>query len=314
MFPEPSNATPALRVGCVFRPQFPPEKLAAAAAAADAAGLDELWLWEDCFLAGGISAATIALANSRRLKVGVGVLPVPMRNVALTAMEIATLARAYPGRVRVGVGHGVQDWMAQIGEKVASPMTLLREYVTVLLALLRGERVTFAGRYVKLTDVCLDWPPSPDTELLLAATGPRTLSLSGELASGTVITSGTTPDGVREARQHILAGIAKRTEPQPHSTVVYVVCATEPDAARQARDEIAYWQYDQSQDLAVFGTPEEIAAAAARWIDAGADTIVFQPPADVDIETFVGVIGKHVQPLISAKRRNPSEEGVALPE
>src|SRR6185437_1768632 len=141
-----------------------------------------------------------ALANSERLTVGIGVLPVPMRNVAITAMEIATLDRAYPGRIRIGLGHGVQDWMAQIGEKVASPMTLLREYVTVLSALLRGERVTYDGRYVKLTDVGLDWPPAPSTELLVAAEGPRTLALSGELGSGTVITAGTSPDGLREAR------------------------------------------------------------------------------------------------------------------
>ena len=147
---ERSTVAPTPSVGAVFRPQFAPERLAAAAAAADAAGLDELWLWEDCFRPAGSLTASIALANSRRLKVGVGVLPVPMRNVALTAMEIATLARAYPGRIRIGVGHGVQDWMAQIGEKVASPMTLLREYVTVLLALLRGERVTFVGRYIQL--------------------------------------------------------------------------------------------------------------------------------------------------------------------
>ena len=99
---------PKVSVGAVFRPQFAPERVAAAAAAADAAGLDELWLWEDCFLSGGISAATMALANSRRLKVGVGVLPVPMRNVAVTAMEIAALSRAYPGRVRQSHGAKLQ--------------------------------------------------------------------------------------------------------------------------------------------------------------------------------------------------------------
>jgi alkanesulfonate monooxygenase SsuD/methylene tetrahydromethanopterin reductase-like flavin-dependent oxidoreductase (luciferase family) len=285
----------------VFRPQFAPERLAATAAAADAAGLDELWLWEDCFLAGGISAATIVLANSRRLKVGVGVLPVPMRNVAVTAMEIATLARAYPGRTRIGLGHGVQDWMAQIGEKVASPMTLLREYLTVLSALLRGERVTYDGRYVKVTDVRLDWPPDPDTEILVAAEGPRTLALTGELGSGTVITSGTSPEGLRRARQHIGEGIAKRAEPTSHSTVVYVMCATGSDAARQIRDEVAYWKYDPAEDLAAAGTPEEIASAANRWIEAGADTIVFQPPGDVDIEQFVGVIGSQVRPFIASR-------------
>jgi alkanesulfonate monooxygenase SsuD/methylene tetrahydromethanopterin reductase-like flavin-dependent oxidoreductase (luciferase family) len=297
MTPEPSN----ISVGCVFRPQFAPERLADAAKAADAAGLDELWLWEDCFLAGGISAAAIALANSQRLTVGVGVLPVPMRNVAVTAMEIATLARAYPGRIRIGVGHGVQDWMAQIGEKVASPMTLLREYVTALTALLRGERVTVDGRYVKLTDVGLDWPPDSTIEVLIGAEKPRTLALSGELASGTVITGGTTPDGLRNALRHISAGCANNDEFERHSTVVYIVCATGADAALKARDELVSWEYNPSEDLAAYGTPEEIAAAATRWIDAGADTIVFQPAADVDIEAFVPVIGNQVQPLIAAR-------------
>jgi len=301
-----SNLPSNVSVGAVFRPQFAPERLAATASAADEAGLDELWLWEDCFLSGGISAAAIALANSQRLKVGVGVLPVPMRNVAVTAMEIATLARAYPGRVRIGVGHGVQDWMAQIGEKVASPMTLLREYVTALSALLRGERVTVEGRYVNLTDVCLDWPPDPDTELLVAAQGPRTLALSGEIGSGTVITGGTSPNGLREAVGHIASGIAKHSQPKPHSTIVYVVCTTGSNSALALSDELAHWQFDSSEDLAAFGTPEQIAAAAIRWVDAGADTIVLQPPGGADIEDFVKVIGGHVRPLIQGRTAVPA--------
>lgn len=288
-----------VRVGAVLRPQVAPERIAATARAADAAGLDELWLWEDCFLAGGISAAAIVLANSDRLTVGIGVLPVPMRNVALTAMEIATLDRAYPGRIRVGVGHGVQDWMAQIGEKVASPMTLLREYVTVLDALLRGERVIHDGRYVRIDDVGLDWPPSTSVEILIGAERPRTLELSGEIGSGTVITGGTSPDELREAMRHVATGRAKGTASHRHSTVVYLICATGPDAAKQARDEVEFWKLDPAEDRAVYGTPQEIAAGAARWIDAGADTVIFQPSADTDPEEFVDVIGRQVQPLIA---------------
>ena len=83
---------------------------------------------EDCFRESGIACAAAALAWTGRLRVGVGLLPVPLRNVALTAMELASLHRMFPDRVRVGVGHGEQTWMAQVGGRVESPLTLLREY------------------------------------------------------------------------------------------------------------------------------------------------------------------------------------------
>lgn len=279
------------RVGCVYRPEFPPEKLAAAARSADAAGVDELWLWEDCFLSGGISAAAIALSHSEHLTVGVGVLPAPMRNVALTAMEIATLSRSFPGRVRIGVGHGVQDWMGQIGVRVASPMTFLREYLTCLRALLGGESVTYTGRYVALSDVQLQWPPAPAIEVLAAATGPRTLQLAGELATGTVLTGGTTPTQVRTAIGQIGAA-------GPHSVVVYLPCAIGANAQALIQREIQHWELDETADVAVYGEPAEIAVAARRWVDAGADTVVLQPTAEADIHRFFDTVGTEIRPLL----------------
>ena len=68
-------------LGAVFRPQLPPERLRAVAELADDSGLQELWLWEDCFLEGGVSTAAAALAWTQRLKVGIGLLPVPLRSV-----------------------------------------------------------------------------------------------------------------------------------------------------------------------------------------------------------------------------------------
>ncbi|MGV9796545.1 LLM class flavin-dependent oxidoreductase [Mycobacterium sp. NPDC003449] len=288
------DQTKAPRVGCVYLPQFAPERLAATARVADDAGLDELWLWEDCFLSAGISAAAIALSHSTTLSVGIGVLPVPMRNPALTAMEIATLARAFPGRVRVGVGHGVQDWMGQIGARVGSPMTLLREHLTCIGALLRGERVTLHGRYVNLDDVALDWPPSPDTELLAAATGPKTLRLSGELASGTILTHDTTPSAVREAVAQVRAGAGHAES----SIVTYLLCATGPDSRSALAAEYRRLGGAESSDIGVHGSAEEIAAGARRWVDAGATTVVLQPTIDTDIEQFVAFVGERVRPAL----------------
>ncbi|NUQ95460.1 MAG: LLM class flavin-dependent oxidoreductase, partial [Streptomyces sp.] len=203
-------------LGAVFRPQLPPERLRDVARLADESGLEELWLWEDCFREGGISTAAAALAWTERLRVGVGLLPVPLRNVAITAMETAALHRMFPGRPVVAVGHGVQDWMGQVGARVESPVTLLREHLVALRALLGGERVTTEGRYVRLDDVALDWPPAGPVPVLAGATGPRSLRLAGEAADGTILTASTSADGVRRARRLIDDGRESAGRTDPH--------------------------------------------------------------------------------------------------
>jgi alkanesulfonate monooxygenase SsuD/methylene tetrahydromethanopterin reductase-like flavin-dependent oxidoreductase (luciferase family) len=276
-------------LGAIFLPQTPPERLRQIARAADQAGLEELWLWEDCFLNSGIAAASAALAWTDHLKVGIGILPVPFRNAALTAMEIATLHRLFGDRAIVGVGHGVQDWMAQVGARPESPMTLLREYATALRQLLRGETVTAKGRYVNLDGVRLDWPPATPPELLIGATGPKTLRLSGELADGTILTGGTSPDGVRAARGHIGA--------DDHRVVVFLPAATGPGAAGRLAEQQRRFGMD---DPGVAGDAAAIAAGIRRWTDAGADTVVLQPTSDEpEPENFVRFVAEEVKSLIA---------------
>jgi alkanesulfonate monooxygenase SsuD/methylene tetrahydromethanopterin reductase-like flavin-dependent oxidoreductase (luciferase family) len=188
-------------VGVVFRPQSPPEELRSVVEYAEAAGLAELWLWEDCFLEGGLTAAALALAWSERLRVGVGLLPVPLRNPALVAMEIATLARVFPDRLTMVLGHGVQDWMTQVGAAVESPVTLLREHTVAVRALLAGETVDVSGRYVHLDRVALDWPPATPPTLLVGARGPKSVALAGEVSDGVLLDSVVDPAVVRRARE-----------------------------------------------------------------------------------------------------------------
>ena len=42
-------------IGIVFSPSQPPERLRDIALAAEAAELEELWLWEDCFAESGLA-------------------------------------------------------------------------------------------------------------------------------------------------------------------------------------------------------------------------------------------------------------------
>ncbi|MGH3418203.1 MAG: LLM class flavin-dependent oxidoreductase [Streptosporangiaceae bacterium] len=86
-------------LAAIFPPTQAPERLSAVALAAEAAGLAQLWVWEDCFCGSWIAAATAILAATSRVTVGIGLLPVPLRNAALTAVEIVTMARLFPGRL-----------------------------------------------------------------------------------------------------------------------------------------------------------------------------------------------------------------------
>lgn len=180
-----SSTLPAL--GVVAPPDLPPEQILVIGREAEAADLDDVWLWEDCFATSGIAPAAALLAATSRVNVGIGLMPAPLRAPSLTAMEIATLARMFPGRFRPGLGHGVSEWMAQAGVAPASPLTLLREHVTAITALLDGRTVTGDGMYVSLTDVTLRWPPAQVPGLLVGGRGPRTLALAGELAAGVIL-------------------------------------------------------------------------------------------------------------------------------
>jgi len=248
------------RVGIVFRPQLPPERLPGFVTAAEAAGLDDVWLWEDCFLEGGLTSAAAALAGSSSLRVGLGLMPAPLRNPALAAMEIATLARLFPGRFVPAAGHGVLPWMDQVGALAASPMTLLREWVTAVRSLLSGQTVTVQGQYVRLSQVALDWPPAAVPPLLVGARGPRTVALAGEIADGLVLdAAGISPDLVRRA---VATAAARRA----HEVVAYVPCSTE--------------------------APADVSRTIRSFADAGATTVVLQPAGtDPDPEATVMLAG-----------------------
>ncbi len=260
-----------VNLGVIFPPDRAPEELRTVALAAEESGLGELWLWEDCFAESGIATAAAVLAWTERLRVGIGLLPVPLRNVALTAMELATLARLFPGRLIPGVGHGVLDWMGQVGARAASPMTLLEEYATALRELLRGRTVTTAGRYVTLQDVTLAWPPQPVPPVLVGAVGPRTLALASKVADGVILTGETTVEQLPEAIRQVRAG--SRSAPE---VVVFVPVADRPAAA-------------------------EVAALVGRYVEAGATTVALlsvgeqAPP----LAEFARFVGRQVQPLLA---------------
>lgn len=262
-------------LAAIFPPSQPPEQVVPVATAAEAAGLDELWVFEDCFSESGIATATAMLAVTSELRVGIGLLPVPLRNVALTAMEVATVARMFPGRLTAGVGHGVQEWMAQVGAQVESPMTLLREYTTALYALLRGQTLTQQGRYVHLDGVTLDWPPEAVPPLLVGAVGPRGVALAGEVSDGVIIAGGRSLAEVGELIEHYRYS---RAAARPSAGAGQVVAFTSASVDTPAADVAAV-----------------VKAIAAAGVDCVA---ISDAEEDGDLERFVTFLAREVKPLL----------------
>ncbi|MCK6066427.1 MULTISPECIES: LLM class flavin-dependent oxidoreductase [Microbacterium] len=284
------------RIGAIFTPYFPPEALRDAAQAAEESGVPELWLWEDCFRESAFATASAVLAWTTRMRVGIGVAPMPMRNVALTAMEIATVERMFPGRLIPGVGHGVQSWMGQIGARVASPLGLMREYVPALRSLLAGAETSASGRYVSLDRVRLDWPPADPPPVMVAGEGPKTVRLTGEVGDGTVLPAGSTPERVASTLALAREGRAAADRPGPHELVVFVEAAFDPRHAPPAASDPAASDsapVDPADGAApVAGAPEEVAAALEPYFTAGATRVILQPPlADRNLTEFLAGAG-----------------------
>lgn len=281
------------RIGAIFSPYpNPPEVFREAVLAAGAAGLAELWLWEDCFRQSGFAAASAALAWTERLRVGIGIAPMPLRNAALTAMEIATIERTFPGRLLPGLGHGVQEWMSQTGARVASPLTLMREYVPAVRSLLAGDEVTAEGRYVTLEGVRLAWPPATPPRVYAAAEGPKTLRLAGAVADGVVLDSRRSPAELAGQVAGVREGWAQAGRDGAPDLVAYVVAAFGDDATQRVSADFA--SFDRSPDgRALTGAPQQVAEASRAFFDVGVDAVILLPAAgEPDLPAFYASAGE----------------------
>jgi alkanesulfonate monooxygenase SsuD/methylene tetrahydromethanopterin reductase-like flavin-dependent oxidoreductase (luciferase family) len=261
-------------LGAIFPPLQPPEQLRSVATAAERAGLEQLWLWEDCFAESGIAAAASVLAWTENVSVGIGLLPVPLRNVALTAMEIATLERLFPGRLTPGVGHGVLEWMGQVGARVESPMTLLREYTDALRRLLQGHRVSTSGRYVNLDEVTLDWPVKQAPPVLIGAVKERTVELAGEVGDGVIFTGQTPAEVLPERLVPYLRGRAASGREDRGQVVCFISVAGRSSA-------------------------REIAATVDSYVTAGATHAILLVTDDMPLSDFVQFAAQEIRPLVT---------------
>lgn len=252
-------------IGVMLPRDLPPGEVLNFARRADTLGLGELWVAEDLGFRGGFAQAAAVLAATSRIRVGIGVLPASARNPVFAAMEIATLAQVFPGRIDVGIGHGMPAWMRSAGAWPRSPLRALEEHLSTVRALVRGEEVDSRGldAVTPIAGVRLAAAVVPEVQprFLAGVRGPRSLALAGRVADGTVLAEPCTPEYVRAAREQIAA-------PGPHRIVTYNVASVHDDAAVAVAEARSALQWIGEPDWAPHLRPlafgDELAALRLR--------------------------------------------------
>lgn len=268
------------RIGVMFDRDRTPEELPAFAVAMEEAGVDDLWVVEDLGWAGSISAAAVALAATSRIRVGIGIAPAPLRNPALLAMELATLARIHPGRIAGGLGHGVAQWMRQVGAERTAKLALLEESIRAVRGLLRGETVTLLGREVHIDGVRLVHPPSVVPPIVTGVVRPRSLELSGRVADGTIIPEGQGPAELAAALEHVRRGGAG----DDHDVILFTLLHVNDDPVEAekitgelVRGQASWLGVDPADVFALIGPASEAPAKVRAAEESGMTTLVLRP-------------------------------------
>ena len=160
---------------------------------AEAAGLDSVWVCDHFFgsMPGappeGVheawTLATALAAATKRVEVGQLVTCATYRNPGLLAKMAVTADAVSGGRLVLGLGAGWHDTEYEaFGYPTDHRVSRLEEFLEIVVPLLHGETVSFAGRHHRVADAVLLPPPDRRIPLLVAGNGPRILGLTARYA------------------------------------------------------------------------------------------------------------------------------------
>ena len=200
---------------------------------AEAAGFASAWMAQ-IFSLDALTALAVAGREVPRIELGTAVVPTYPRHPMALAGQALTTQAASGGRLTLGIGLSHQVVIeGMFGYSFDKPARHMREYLEVLLPLLRGEAAAFEGATLK-GNGALDVDAPKPVPVLLAALAPRMLELAGSRADGTA----TWMVGPRTLDDHIVPSITKAADgagkPAPRVVAALPVCVTsDPDAARQ---------------------------------------------------------------------------------
>jgi len=224
---------------------LPPAEYVALAQAAEAAGFDQFWVSNDLFMRFGPAILLSVAQATTRLEVGTGILNPYTFHPAEMAMLAATMDELTGNRFNLGLAAGAGEFLKWVGLEQETPLAAVRETIAAVRALLRGERVPLAGRFLHWSDEAyLRFAAPRVTPIYIGAMGPQMLELTGAMADGALPLL-FPPEHYFGVRPLVAVGEAQRDPtlgPLDFAACIWVSLADERDAAQRVlAQKVAYY-------------------------------------------------------------------------
>jgi 5,10-methylenetetrahydromethanopterin reductase len=180
---------------------------------AEEKGFEAVWQAESRLVRDAIVPMAAYAAVTDTLKVGSGVINNWTRNIGLLAATFLTLDDLAPNRIICGIGAWWDPLAANVGIERRKPLTAMRETVEVLRRLLNMERVTFHGEFHHVDNIELDVVHGRreprNVPIMIGATGPKMMEMTGEIADGAVLNYCVAPEYNDRALEQLEIGAKK---------------------------------------------------------------------------------------------------------
>jgi alkanesulfonate monooxygenase SsuD/methylene tetrahydromethanopterin reductase-like flavin-dependent oxidoreductase (luciferase family) len=277
------------------------DRVAGFTSAAEAAGLDRLWVGDHVSFKGGqgydgLLQATALATLTRRVAVQTAVYLLPLRHPLPVARQVASLAELASGRLVSGVGVGGDD-PAEVANSGIDPATRGRrmdESLALVRRLLAGEVVDDRGQHFTLEGAAIRPTPEPAVPIVVGGRAPAALRRAGRLGDGWLgLWVG--PERFADSTAAVAQAASeagRRDVAWQHGLLAWCGFGPSAEAARPmlaaAMEELYQLPFERFARHSPHGTPDDVAAALAPYIEAGASTLLLAAVADDPEEVVAG--------------------------
>lgn len=204
---------------------------------AEEKGFEAVWQAESRLVRDAIVPMAAYAAVTERVKVGSGVINNWTRNIGLLAATFLTLDDLAPNRIICGIGAWWDPLAKNVGIERRKPLLAMRETIEVLRKLLNMERVTYHGEFHHVDGIELDVVHGRreprHVPIMIGATGPQMMELTGEIADGAVLNYCVPPEYNDQALEQLEAGARKAGRKlEEIDRPQLVVCSVDHDHAK----------------------------------------------------------------------------------